>query len=113
MPMLTTLEIVFPVWPTHSPLRSFVANSRICFSTACTSAVTSWPSTSSWASSGARNAVCSTARSSVELMRSPLNIASMRPFRPASSAKASNCFATSPSTKFFERSTWSPAASNV
>ena len=45
MPMLTTLRIGLPVWPSHAPERTRSAKAAIRSSTACTSGTTSWPST--------------------------------------------------------------------
>jgi hypothetical protein len=79
MPMLTTLRMRLPVWPVHLPERTCSAKSAILSSTACTLGTTFSPATSTTASSGARSAVCSTARPSVTLIRSPRNIASRSP----------------------------------
>ena len=79
MPMFTTARMRSPVAP--RPVARCGPGRRtplIRSSTACTSATTSWPSTSIGASRGARSATCSAARSSVTLMRSPANIASIR-----------------------------------
>ena len=78
MPMLTTLRIRLPVWPLHAPSRTARERGHLA-STAWTSATTSWPSTTDRSLAGARSAMCSTARSSVALMRSPANIASGAP----------------------------------
>ncbi len=86
--MLTTVRMRSPVCPVHSPERTASANRAILASTACTSATTSCPSTVSEASSGSRSAVCSTARSSLVLMCTPVNIASMRSGSPARRASA-------------------------
>ena len=88
MPMLTTLRMRLPVWPCHSPLRTRSENAAMRSSTACTSGTTSTPSTRIRSSFGARRATCSTARCSVTLIFSPLNIASMRSRRPHSSARS-------------------------
>ncbi len=79
MPMLTTFRMRLPVWPVHSPERTRSANAAILSSTSCTPGTTFSPSTSITASRGARSAVCSTARSSVTLIRSPRNMASRSP----------------------------------
>ena len=76
MPMFTTVRIRWPVCPVHVPDRTCSANAPMRSSTACTSATTSVPSTTSDAPRGMRSATCSTGRSSVRLMCSPRNIAS-------------------------------------
>ena len=45
MPMLTTSVIGLPVWPSQAPLRTASLKVLTRASTACTSALTSWPST--------------------------------------------------------------------
>ena len=78
-------------------------NAAMRSSTACTSGTTSWPSTYDAARPrGARSATCSTARSSVTLMCSPRNIASMRSRSPHSSASATRSRSVSSVTRFFE-----------
>ena len=89
MPMLMTFLMRLPVWPFHSPLRTRLENSAILSSTAWTSGTTFFPSTRMVAPFGARKATCSTARFSVTLIFSPLNIASIFPRRPDSSASCS------------------------
>jgi hypothetical protein len=49
-----------------------------------------------------RNCVCQTARPSVKLMRSPRNMASMRPRKSQSSAKAGSKTIVSVVIRFFE-----------
>ncbi len=88
MPMFTTFLMRRPVWPVHSPERTLSANALIRSSTACTFGTTFSPSTRTSASRGARSAVCSTARSSVVLMRSPRNIASRSPNTPVAVASS-------------------------
>ena len=87
MPMLTTARIRSPVCPVHAPERTESVNSPIRSSTACTSVTTSWPSTPSAAARGIRSAACSTARSSLVLMCSPANIASVRSGSPAAAGQ--------------------------
>jgi len=82
MPMLTTLRIGFPVCPFHSPERTRSAKFDIRSSTSLTSATTSTPSTISDSPRGMRSATWSTERCSETLMRSPLNIASIRSRSP-------------------------------
>ena len=113
MPTLTTAVMRLPVWPVHRPSRTRSANSAMRSSTACTSATTSTPSTTSWASRGSRSAVWSTARSSVELMWSPRNIAARRSPSPDSSARATSRSSVSSVARCFDRSAYSPAASTV
>ena len=102
MPMLTTLRIRLPVWPVCSPERTRAAKSPILSRTAWTSGTTSTPSTRMWASRGARRATCSTARSSVTLIFSPANMASMRRRRPARSASFTSRPMVSAVTRFLE-----------
>ena len=45
MPMFTTSVIAWPEYPFHFPARIASQNSRMCFSTAFTSGITSFPST--------------------------------------------------------------------
>ncbi len=102
MPMFTTLRIRRPVCPVCSPERTLSANADIFRSTAWTSGTTSLPSTMMCSLSGARSATCRTARSSVTLIFSPANIASMRSRRPARSARATRSLMVSSVTRFFE-----------
>ena len=91
MPMLTTLRIRLPVCPVWLPSRTALQKVVIRSSTSCTSATTSTPSTTSERPRGMRRATCNTARSSVTLMWSPRNMASVRsasPHAPASSASS-------------------------
>ena len=68
--------------PRHSPERTASAKALIRSRTSCTSLTTSRPSTSSDRSRGIRSATCRTGRSSVTLIRSPRNIASIRAREP-------------------------------
>ena len=102
MPMLTTLRMARPVWPRHSPVRTRRAKSAILSSTAWTRGTTSTPSTTIEASRGARRATWRTGRSSVTLIRSPANIASVRWRRPAASARATSRSRVSAVTRFLE-----------
>ncbi len=90
MPMLITVVIVSPVAPRQVPERTCSAKPAIASSTVWTSGTTSAPSTGSVADRGSRRAVCSTARSSVLLMRSPASIASRRDSTPAARARSSS-----------------------
>ena len=76
--------------------------SAILRSTACTTGTTFSPSTSITAPSGARSAACRTARSSVTLIFSPRNIASMRSRRPARCASATRSRSVSSVIRFLE-----------
>ena len=71
-------------------------------STSCTCLTTSTPSTISDALFGIRSATCSTALSSDTLIRSPLNIASMRAATPDCSASATSSPSVSSVTRFLE-----------
>jgi hypothetical protein len=102
MPRLTTFRIRFPVWPVKAPLRTRSANAAIRSRTACTSGTTSVPSTTRVVSRGARSATWRTARSSVTLIRSPRNMASIRAASPASSARRRRSASVSSVTRFFE-----------
>ncbi len=102
MPMFTTLRIALPVWPRHSPERTRVANAAIRSSTSCTCLTTSTPSTISEALFGIRSATCNTARFSDTLIRSPLNIASVRAATPDCSASSTSSFSVSSVTRFLE-----------
>ena len=84
MPMLMTLRIGSPVCPRHSPLRTRSENDAMRSRTSWTCLTTSSPSTISERSRGIRRATWRTARSSVELMCSPRNIASRRSATPHS-----------------------------
>ena len=102
MPMFTTFRIRLPVWPVCSPERTLAVNAPILRSTACTSGTTSLPSTTMCSPSGARSATCRTARSSVTLIFSPANMASIRARKPARSARATRSRTVSPVTRFLE-----------
>jgi hypothetical protein len=102
MPMLITLRMRLPVWPFHVPLRTRSENAAIRSSTACTSGTTFLPSTTIDASRGARSATCSTARSSVMLILSPRNIASMRARRPHCCARSISSLIVSSVTRCLE-----------
>ncbi|CAM5691360.1 hypothetical protein SALBM311S_02878 [Streptomyces alboniger] len=102
IPMLTTLRIRLPVCPVHSPERTRPAKSLIRSSTACTCGTTFSPSTSTTAFAGARNAVCSTARSSVMLIRSPRNMASRSPNTSVATASSRNNRSVSSVTRCLE-----------
>ena len=102
MPMFTTVRIGLPVCPTHSPDRTRSENAAIRSRTAWTSGTTFSPSTTNSPSRGMRSATWPTARSSVTLMCSPANIASMRARSPAASARPRSRVSVSSSTRFFE-----------
>ena len=91
MPMATTEVRGLPVAPTHAPDRTRPEKSLILSRTSHTFGTTfPSPGASMTASRGARVATCSTARSSVALMGSPRNMASILPRRPARSARAAS-----------------------
>ena len=102
MPMLITFLMLLPVCPFQAPLRTRSANSAILSEHGVHVRHDVFPSTVMLASRGARRATCSTARFSVMLIFSPRNIASMRAFRPDSSASCSRSFSVSSVTRFFE-----------
>ena len=77
-------------------------NAAIRSSTAWTPGTTLSPSTRMDAPRGARSAVCRTARSSVTLILSPRNIASMRSRRPRSRASCIRRASVSSVTRCFE-----------
>ena len=76
MPMLTTLVIGWPSAPRTRPSRTSAAKASILSRSALTAGATSTPSTRTGAPERSRSALCSAARRSVELTRSPRNIAS-------------------------------------
>ena len=102
MPMLTTSVIGLPVWPVQLPSRTASENSRMCFSTAATSGSTFSPSTVTEPVSSARSAVCSTARCSVPLIRSPANMRSRQPSTSCWRARAKRRPSVSSVTRFLE-----------
>ena len=102
MPMLTTFLMRLPVWPVHWPSRTRLANPAILSSTACTSGTRFFPSTTIEAPLGARRATWRTARSSVTLILSPRNMASIRSLSPESSASRTSKPMVSSVTRFFE-----------
>ncbi len=102
MPMLTTFRICLPVWPFHSPERTFCENAPIRSSTWCTPGTTSTPSTVTDAERGWRSAVCSTARPSDTLILSPRNIASMCSRSPDSAASCRSRVTVSSVIRFLE-----------
>mmetsp|Transcript_5888 Transcript_5888/g.16804 ORF Transcript_5888/g.16804 Transcript_5888/m.16804 type:complete len:292 (-) Transcript_5888:193-1068(-) len=104
MPMATTLSMVFPVAPFHSPLRTRSEKSLILSSTSHTSGTTFLPSASTSASRGARSAQCSTDRSSVVLMCTPPNILSILPRMSTLSARSTRSLMVSAVTRWREKS---------
>ena len=96
MPMLTTLRIGLPVWPVQAPLRTCSENAAMRSSTSSTSG------RAYGEPAGARSATWSTARSSVTLMCSPANIASIRSRRPHSSARRTSSSIVASVIRFFE-----------
>ena len=100
--MLTTFLTGLPVWPFHSPERTFSAKPAIFSRTSCTGGTTSSPSRTMDSPFGARKATWRTARPSVTLIFSPANMASIRPLRPVSSARPSRSESVSSVIRFFE-----------
>mmetsp|Transcript_31611 Transcript_31611/g.57422 ORF Transcript_31611/g.57422 Transcript_31611/m.57422 type:complete len:205 (-) Transcript_31611:467-1081(-) len=88
MPMATTLRSFLPVTPFHSPLRIFSLNDWILSKTCQTSGTTSTPSATIFWSRRARVATWRTERSSVLLIWTPLNMASILPRKLAASARS-------------------------
>ncbi|CSI75933.1 Uncharacterised protein [Vibrio cholerae] len=91
--------------PFHSPPITRSEKAFILANTAFTAGITSSPFTP-FTNTGEllrlRSAVCSTARSSVWLIASPLNIAVMADCRSVSLANANKCCIVSAFTRFFE-----------
>ena len=102
MPMLTTLRMRLPVCPFQAPLRTRVEKSAIRSSTSWTCGTTFSPSTTMEAPRGARSATWRTARSSVTLIFSPRNMASIRSRSPDCSASWTSSRRVSSVTRFFE-----------
>ena len=100
--MLTTFRIGRSVWPRHSPERTRSENAAIRSRTSCTSLTTSTPSTISEALFGIRSATWSTDRFSETLIRSPVNIASIRSASPDCSARAASSPTVSSVIRFLE-----------
>ncbi len=90
MPMLTMSVMALPVWPRQVPECSDSVKRRILVSTAFTSGITSLPSTNTGVFERLRSAVCSTARPSVTLILSPLNMRSMNALSSACSARSTS-----------------------
>ena len=88
MPMLTTSVIGWPSAPAARPSRTSAAKASIFSRISAMSGATSRPLTITGARARSRSAVCSTARSSVTLIRSPRIIASR--LAPTSAASASD-----------------------
>src|SRR5690625_3062550 len=106
--MLTTVRTGLPLTPVQVPERTCSAKAYILSNSCWTSASTSCPSTCSGGvvPLGRRSAVCSTARSSVTLMRSPANIARIRPGRSTCWPRSVSAARTSSVTRFLDRSTY-------
>ena len=102
MPMLTTSVKRSPVWPRRRPRRTASEKRSIASSVRSTPARN--PSSTSHTGDArvSRSRACSTARSSVSLMRAPENIARARSTTPASRASARRRCIVSPVTRFFE-----------
>ena len=102
MPMFTTSVIRSPVWPRHSPERTAPEKRAIASSPRSTSARMASSTSQTGVSRESRSSACSTARSSVVLMRAPKNIARARSTTPASAARARSRRIVSPVTRFLE-----------
>ncbi len=102
MPMFTMSVKRAPVAPPMAPSRTPAAKAAVASSTSRTSAMTSWPSTSTGRSERLRSAVCSTARPSVTLIFSPANMASRASSTSAARASASSFSRVSGRMRFFE-----------
>mmetsp|Transcript_22982 Transcript_22982/g.68335 ORF Transcript_22982/g.68335 Transcript_22982/m.68335 type:complete len:211 (+) Transcript_22982:2434-3066(+) len=104
MPIATTDVSGLPVTPVHWPLRTLSLKSLILSSTFQTSGTTFLPSTIMFWSRRARVATCSTARSSVLLMCSPLNIALIFSFSFAALARSFSSLMVLALTRCLDRS---------
>ena len=102
MPMFTTSVMASSVCPRHLPERTRSVSARILSSTASTPGITSWSSTFTGSLSRLRRAVCSTARPSVWLIFSPLNMRSIQPGRSACSASSTSSAMVCSVTRFLE-----------
>ena len=102
MPMLTTLRMRLPVWPVHSPLPHPIGECGHAVEHGVHGRHDSMPSTTMCSLAGARRATCNTARSSVTLILSPRNIASMRSGTPRATASANSSRIVSSVMRFLE-----------
>mmetsp|Transcript_102042 Transcript_102042/g.329159 ORF Transcript_102042/g.329159 Transcript_102042/m.329159 type:complete len:272 (-) Transcript_102042:191-1006(-) len=90
MPMHTTSVSFLPVWPTHSPLRTFSEKAFMPSNTLHTSGTTFLPSTQIEASRAARNATWSTGLPSVSLILTPSYIFFFLPSTSVACARANS-----------------------
>mmetsp|Transcript_46292 Transcript_46292/g.128690 ORF Transcript_46292/g.128690 Transcript_46292/m.128690 type:complete len:245 (+) Transcript_46292:1305-2039(+) len=104
MPRLTTSVIVLPVKPFHSPERTELTKISILPSTSFTSGITSAPSTRMGVLDWLRSATWRTARFSVLLIFSPLNMRAASPLMSAASKTFSKSAIVSSVMMFFEKS---------
>ena len=102
IPIFTMSVTGFPEKPSHFLFETLSAKAFILFWTRLMSCLMSRSSRKSGSSEKLRRAVWRTARFSVSFIFSPLNIASIPSFKPASSARPKRVFITSSSTRFFE-----------
>ena len=102
MPMFTTSVIRSPEWPRHSPERTAPEKRAIASSPRSTPTRIASSASQTGVSRESRSSACSTARSSVVLMRAPANIAPARSITPASQASARSRCIVSSVTRFFE-----------
>mmetsp|Transcript_11678 Transcript_11678/g.17487 ORF Transcript_11678/g.17487 Transcript_11678/m.17487 type:complete len:209 (+) Transcript_11678:1227-1853(+) len=102
IPRLTTSVIVLPVNPFHSPERTDSTNTLILARTSFTSGITSLPSTRMGVLDWLRRATWRTARFSVALIFSPLNMRAASPFTFAASTTFSKSARVSSVTIFLE-----------
>ena len=86
MPILMTFLMRLPVWPFHLPLRTRLEKAGHLVEHGMDLGHHIFSVHEMVASLGARRATCSTARFSVTLIFSPLNIAAIRPLKSDSSA---------------------------
>ena len=102
MPMLTTSAIRSPAWPRQRPERTASEKRSIAASPRSTPARNASSTSHTGDSRESRSNACSTARSSVSLMRSPENIAFARSITPDSRARPRRRRIVSAVTRFFE-----------
>lgn len=102
MPMLMTSVMGLPVYPFQSPFRTCWQNDFIFSRTLLTSGITSLPSTRMGVFDRFRRATCSTARFSVKLIFSPLNMRSRAASTPLDLARSTSICITLSVTRFLE-----------
>mmetsp|Transcript_49054 Transcript_49054/g.59383 ORF Transcript_49054/g.59383 Transcript_49054/m.59383 type:complete len:272 (+) Transcript_49054:811-1626(+) len=104
IPIFTIVSIDFPVWPFHTPLRTFSVKTLILASVSFTSGMTSLPSTRMGVLDWFRSATWSTARPSVALIFSPEYIFFAIPLTSCCSASLYNSSIVSSLMRFLEKS---------